>query len=117
MAPKHIGTAVSRKRSEQGSFYSQYARLHFTKRDRFMLSISEALLLDVIDTLSLKTGWCFASRTYLSRLFGLSPRQIRRYLHTLHEAGLLEYHKTNPRQVRATSLWTAWGQGSSAGQK
>lgn len=82
-----------------------------------MLSYSEALLLDVIDTLSRKTGWCFASRTYLARLFGLSPRQIRRYIQSLYKAGLLEYHKTNPRQVRATSLWTTWGLGESPGQK
>lgn len=117
MAPKHIGTALEREQSGPGYSASPYARLHFAKRERFKLSHTEALLLDVIDTLSRKTGWCFASRTYLSRLFGLSPRQIRRYLHALHGAGLLEYHKMNPRQVRATSLWTAWGQGTSSGQK
>lgn len=84
----------------------RYGRVLFTLRRRFQLSVSECLLADVIAILSRKSGWCFASRTYLAELFGISTRTLQRMLATLKDRELIEQHPSDPRRLRPTKLWT-----------
>ena len=87
----------------------RYGRVDFNLRRRFGLSVSQALLLDVVATLSRRTGWCYASRAYLALMLGLSVRTTRRLLSSLAEEGLLERHPTHSRWVRPSRLWITSG--------
>lgn len=87
----------------------RYGRVYFGLRKEFGLSVSEALLLDVVGTLSRRTGWCYASRAYLGDMLGLSERSTRRILSELAKRGLVERHPSNSRWVRPTGLWITRG--------
>ena len=82
-----------------------YGRVFFALRLHFGLSVNACLLADVIETLSRRTGWCFASREYLEGLLGVSPRSLRRLLHELEVRGLVERDRTRRRQIRPTPRW------------
>lgn len=82
-----------------------YGRVFFELRARFDLSTPACLLADVVDTLSKRTGWCFASRAYLAGLLGVSVRTVKRLLASLRERGLVEHRPGDPRQVRPTERW------------
>lgn len=82
-----------------------YGRVFFELRVHFSLTTNACLLADVVDTLSRRTGWCFASRDYLSSLLGVSLRSTKRLLALLREKGLVEYQPGNPRQIRTTERW------------
>ena len=88
----------------------RYGRVYFELRKEFGLSVSEALLLDVIGTLSKRTGWCYASRAYLADMLGLSERSTRRMISELSERGLVVRHASHSRWVRPTGLWITRGQ-------
>lgn len=83
----------------------RYARVYFDARRRFDLTLAEVVLCDVIQVLSRKTGWCFASRAYLAGLLGVSERSVRRAVSRLIEIKLLERHPKDTRQLRTTLLW------------
>lgn len=83
----------------------RYGRVFFALRQRFELSVEECLLVDVVQTLSGRTGWCFASRPYLARLFGVSPRTLQRMIARLKAAGLVRSHPRERRQLQPTSRW------------
>jgi DNA-binding transcriptional ArsR family regulator len=80
----------------------RYGRVYFELRERYSLSVEACLLLDVVEILSRKTGWCFASREYLAGLIGTSTRTVQRHLATLKEKGLVEMNSRNGQSVRAT---------------
>ena len=82
-----------------------YGRVFFDLRKRFGLSVSEALLLDVVDTLSRRTGWCYASRAYLADMLGVSVRSVRRMLSRLAELGFVERHPSHARWIRPGAPW------------
>jgi len=88
----------------------RYGRVYFALRDRFGLSTPECLLIDVIDTLSRRTGRCYASRRYLAATIGVSIRSLRRSVGRLETHGLLE------RDRRSQHLWpsTRWRQARQA---
>lgn len=83
----------------------RYARVFFALRRSFGLTVSECLLVDTVAILSRKSGWCFASRSYLANLFGVSTRTLRRMVASLKERGLVEGHPTDPRLLRPTRAW------------
>ena len=82
-----------------------YGRVFFALRRQFGLSAPECLLLDVVDTLSRRTGWCFASRAYLAGLLGVSSRSVQRMLAHLLDRGLVERHSQIARQIRPSRRW------------
>ncbi len=79
-----------------------YGRVFFALRDEYKLSFATCLLSDVIHTLSVKTGWCFASKAYLASVFGGSERSIQRSVSELVKTGLVERHN---RKLRTTPQW------------
>jgi len=83
----------------------RYSRVFFGARLRFDLTLTETVLCDIVQVLSRKTGWCFASRAYHARLLGTSERTIRRSVSKLIKLKLLERHEKDPRQLRTTMLW------------
>lgn len=82
-----------------------YGRVFFALRKQFGLSASECLLLDVIDTLSRRTGWCFASRAYLAGLLGVSTRSVQRMIARLLDHGLVERRAEPASQLRPSRRW------------
>ena len=100
---------LSRENGRERRYPLRYGRVYFELRKEFGLSVSEALLLDVVGTLSRRTGWCYASRAYLADMLGLSPRSTRRLLSGLAERGLVERHPSQSRWVRPTGLWITRG--------
>ncbi len=83
----------------------RYGRVFFDVRKHLDLSVEECLLLDVIETLSRRTGWCYASRGYLADLLGVSKRSLQRMLRRLMDRELLESRKRRSRQLRVTVRW------------
>jgi len=77
----------------------RYGRVYFPLRDDFGLSTVESLLLDIVNTLSRKTGRCYASRRYLAGALGVSVRSLQRMVGRLEDLGLLE------RDRRTQELW------------
>ena len=61
------------------------------------LSIFEKLLFVEIHSLDNEKG-CFASNQYFADFFGISPRQIRTYITSLKEKGLIEVKIKNRNQ-------------------
>lgn len=68
----------------------RYVRIDFDVRRRLNLTLTEYALLGMVEVLSRKTGWCFASRGYLAETLGISDRSVRRALAQLRERGLVE---------------------------
>jgi GTP cyclohydrolase III len=83
----------------------KYGRVYFVLRRELRLSALECLLLDMVETLSRRTGWCFASRQYLAGLLGVSVRSVQRMLERLKSRGLVEVHPTDPVRVRPAPAW------------
>ncbi len=83
----------------------RYGRVYFDARRQLGLSVGEYLFLDVVHTLSRRTGWCYASRQYLAETFGVSVRSIQRLVARLEERGLLEVAGDSSRQVRPTEYF------------
>ena len=79
-----------------------YGRVFFVLRKRFELRLSACLLSDVIHTLARRTGWSYASREYLARIFGTSVRSVQRDIAKLEAQGLVERQNT---RLRTTALW------------
>ena len=96
---------LTRERSPERRGPLRYGRVFFDLRRHFGLTVQECLLLDVVDTLSRRTGWCYASRGYLAGLLGISRRSLQRLLAALREKGLLEARDTLGRQLRPTERW------------
>lgn len=83
----------------------RFAKVYFGARIRFDLTLGEVVLCDLIEILSRKTGWCFASRGYLGTLLGVSERSVCRMVARLEEKRLIERHPGDERQLRPTMLW------------
>lgn len=83
----------------------RYGRVFFALRRELGLTSNEALLLDMVDTLGRRTGWCFASRKYLAGLLGVSERTLRRLVSGLCEKGLLERSPEDQRLLRVGQRW------------
>ena len=79
-----------------------YGRVFFVLCREFDLTVTECLLVDIVTTLSKRTGWCFASRGYLADLLGISTRSLRRTLAALTKRGIVEPHPRDIRQLRTT---------------
>ena len=96
------------KRDNQSRPVCRYGRVYFNLRRQFQLTASEALLTDVIDTLSRRTGWSFASKRYLASTLGISERSVMRMLDKLSERGLID-RKSSRRglELRASERWQA----------
>lgn len=96
------------KRDNQARPACRYGRVYFNLRRHFQLTASEALLTDVIDTLSRRTGWSFASKRYLASTLGVSERSVMRMIEKLDERGLVE-RKQGRRglELRASERWQA----------
>ena len=91
MKPIHRTVHEVADREAQGRrFALRYGRVYFDLRKRFDLTVEECLLLDVLETLSRRTGWCYASRAYLAEAFGISKRSLQRMLARLRAEGLVE---------------------------
>lgn len=116
MTTKTLKDLVREKRDElerapherpgpQSSPNPRYGRVFFALRERYDLTTEACLLLDVVEILSRKTGWCFASRDYLAGLLGVSVSSIKRLLADLESKGLVERHPERPRQLRPTTRW------------
>ena len=94
-----------RKGSRERRFPLRYGRVFFDARKRLELSTKECLLLDVIETLSRRTGWCYASRAYLAGVLGVSKRTLQRMLRRLLDRELLETRSEGSRELRVTDQW------------
>lgn len=103
----HIRDLTAARHRRATNTNPRYAKVYFGARLRFDLTLTEAVLCDVVVVLSRKTGWCFASRAYLGVILGVSDRQVRRMLTRLEEEKLIERRHSKARQVRATMLWIA----------
>ena len=79
-----------------------YGRVFFVLRERLDIGLSASLLSDVIHTLARRTGWSYASREYLARVFGGSVRSLQRDLAELEAHGLIE---RDGNKLRTTPLW------------
>lgn len=103
--PIRISEVTDKRGPELFRSNPTYARVYFALRRHYNLTISECLLLDVIEILSRRTGWCFASREYLAGLFGVSPRSIQRMIARLTDENLLERNPANIRQLRPSKRY------------
>jgi DNA-binding MarR family transcriptional regulator len=83
----------------------KYGRVYFVLRRELRLSALECLLLDMLETLSRRTGWCFASRQYLAGLLGVSVRSVQRMLDRLKSRELIEVDPTDSVRVRPAPAW------------
>lgn len=81
-----------------------YGRVVFLVRARLGLSVTQHLLLDVVTTLSKRTGSCYASQAYLANLLGVSKRTLQRTVGRLRRRGLLESDRAR-RRLRTTGRW------------
>ena len=68
----------------------------------WVLADLACLLADVVHTLARRTGWCYASRDYLARIFVSSVRSVQRDLAELELRGLVE---RQGKRLRTTPLW------------
>lgn len=82
----------------------RYGRVFFVLRDRLAISTINCLLLDIVETLSRRTGRCYASREYLAAMLGISVRSLHRCVDRLEQAGLLE-RLDGGRHLRPSSRW------------
>lgn len=103
--PHDVSSLLSEKSDQLFKTNPRYGRVFFEARLRHDLTTDEALLADIIQTLSRKTGWSFASKDYLARLLGVSSRTVQRALATLQEKELVRRHPDHPRQLQTTVLW------------
>ena len=101
MPAESLKTLIDQQRASLERRNPRYGRVFFALRRRYDLTSEACLLLDVVATLSRKTGWCFASREYLAGLFGVASRTVQRHLSILKEKGLIEVHPSDPRLIRA----------------
>jgi DNA-binding MarR family transcriptional regulator len=107
MVTRRVGQFVERVARPTTKTNPTYGRVFFALRQRLGLSVSACLLADVVEILSRRTGWCFASREYLADLLGVSPRSLRRLLHELESRGLIERDLSRRRQLRPSRRWHA----------
>jgi DNA-binding MarR family transcriptional regulator len=105
MTVKRIGELFEGKNPAERRTNPTYGRVFFALRRRFGLSAQACLLVDVIETLSRRTGWCFASRDYLASLLGVSVSSVKRLLAELEGKELVERHPADARQVRPAERW------------
>ena len=94
------------RREDSTRSVCRYGRVFFNLRRQFALTASEALLADVIDTLSQRTGWSFAGKRYLASTLGVSERSLVRMLKKLVDAELVERKSGRGLELRAGSRWT-----------
>ena len=66
------------------------------------MNLNEYCIADSIDKLSRISGWCTASRDYLSTFIDINKRTVIRILQSLEEKGVLE---KQGRRMRVTKLW------------
>lgn len=102
---KRIGEILESKGPAAPRTNPTYGRVFFALRRRFGLSALACLLVDVIETLSRRAGWCFASRDYLASLLGVSVSSVKRLLAELEGKDLVERCRTSLWQVRPTERW------------
>ena len=74
------------------------------------LTASEKNLMGLLNSLSAKEGYCFASNTYLASVLGITPSGIRKCLHSLETLNLitrtLKYKDNKEVDVREIRLTT-----------
>jgi len=70
-------------------FKRRYYKLWWGAIHQFNLSPTEALLLGLIDGLSRRIGWCYASKKSLAKTLNVSMQTIYNTMKKLSEKGLL----------------------------
>ena len=74
--------------SARGSL--QYVKLDLRFRREHDLSLTDMALLSLVESLSRRSGWCYASRGYVARSLGISTRTVQRSLARLRKKRLVE---------------------------
>ncbi len=75
------------------------------------LPLREILILSLINSLSFRLGFCYASNQYIARIINLHEKKTSTYLKTLCEKGYLEiqqeggWHKKGGRKMRVTGKY------------
>lgn len=74
------------------------------------LSLPDYCIADAIYNLanspkSKSPGWCYASKTYLAKFFGIGERSVFRGIQTLLKKKLVEKNPDNIRELRTTEKW------------
>ncbi len=68
----------------------KYVRFDYTAMEALGMEPNDFLLALTIEQLAHRTGWCFASQSYLARTTHVSTRTLQRQLARLRKAGLIE---------------------------
>lgn len=84
---------------------TSFTLIYWQALDALELSVPEYILLDTIHGLSLKTGWCYASRAELARSVRMTRRWVFDTLESLSKRGLVEY-QPHTRHLRCARQWT-----------
>ena len=91
-------------------FKNTYVKIWWRVVKEFNLSPTETLLMVLIDGLSRKTGWCYASKSRLAQTINVSDQTVYSALNKLHSKELLEYggkyisYKTS--LIKPTEKWS-----------
>ncbi|MDJ1473706.1 hypothetical protein [Xanthocytophaga flava] len=82
----------------------KYTLIYDDLLEHFDINMYEHALLSLIDGLSVKTGWCFASREEMAKRVRMGSRWIFKALHQLTNKGLIEVDDKS-RFIRASKTW------------
>ncbi|MDJ1498955.1 hypothetical protein QNI19_38875 [Cytophagaceae bacterium DM2B3-1] len=82
----------------------KYTLIYDDLLEHFDIDMYEHALLSLIDGLSVKTGWCFASREEMAKRVRMGSRWIFKALHQLTNKGLIEVDDKS-RFIRASKTW------------
>ena len=81
----------------------RYIAIDLQKRKQAGLSLNEWILLEQIQFLSIKTGWCFAKRSVLADTIDITVRGLRDMISRLENSEYLIKSQENDLQV--TDKW------------
>lgn len=89
-----------------------YGFIHWATFDEFKLKPDEAVLMALVESLSKKSGTCYASKHTLARMLNVSDATIFRYIGNLVEKNVLQrskkLHQHGIRHLRPSPEWTSY---------
>jgi len=69
------------------------------------LTDNEYYVVDTIDYLSKKSGWCYKSKCNIADDLFISERTVNQAIKRLMSLGLIQKKVDNPKYIKPTSLW------------
>lgn len=106
---------ASKMINDKGCRNFGYARVYWNSFGEFDLNVTEVVLLALIWSLSQKTGWCWASKSYLAKSIGVTRQTIGKYTKSLSAKRLIEIdlEKTSAGTIRVkpSVIWDKFASG------